>query len=172
MTRIDDINKKLVSKDAVSELSRRYKEEGKTISLTCGCFDLIHAGHVYSLARAASFGDILIVALNSDSSLTRLKGPGRPIMPENDRAAILCGMSMVDHVVIFDEDHPFKLVEMVMPDVVVKGKDHKPEDLVKKMSIDKVIANGGRLELIDLMNGRSTTNIVGKIIETNGNTDK
>ena len=143
----------------VNELSFdtfRWKFFGKRIVFTNGCFDLLHAGHIESLSQAAGFGDILIVGLNSDSSVKRLKGENRPIQSEQNRATLLASLYMVDAVVIFDEDTPLEIIKSIMPDVLVKGGDYTPETIV---GAKEVMANGGKVEIIPLVPGLSTTNL-------------
>jgi D-beta-D-heptose 7-phosphate kinase/D-beta-D-heptose 1-phosphate adenosyltransferase len=124
---------------------------------TNGCFDILHRGHVEALARARELGDRLVVGLNSDDSVRRLKGAGRPLQPEIDRAACLAGLQSVDGVVVFDEDTPAELIEELQPDVLVKGGDYTPEQVVGR---DTVEARGGVVVIIPLIQGRSTTDIL------------
>lgn len=141
----------------------RKIHEKKKIVFTNGCFDILHVGHIRYLHEASKLGDLLIVGLNSDSSVKRLKGENRPINTERERAEILCALEYVDYVILFDEDTPYELIKMIQPDVLVKGNDYKPNEVVGK---DIVEARGGRLELIQFVEGKSTTNIVNKIIFT------
>lgn len=133
---------------------------GKRVVFTNGCFDILHVGHIRYLQEAAKLGDVLIVGLNSDASVKRLKGPERPVNGEKDRAELLCALGFVDHVVIFEEDTPYALIEKLQPDVLVKGGDYRPEEVVGK---DLVEANGGRLVLLPFVEGHSTTNIIEKL---------
>ena len=130
------------------------------IALAFGCFDILHVGHKRYLQQAATLGDILVVGVNSDASVRRLKGPTRPVNNEQDRAEMLSALGFIDYVVIFDEDTPYELIKKIQPDVLVKGGDYKPEEVVGK---DIVEARGGRLELISFVEGKSTTNIIKKI---------
>lgn len=132
----------------------------KKIVFTNGCFDILHVGHKRYLQQAATLGDILVVGVNSDASVRRLKGPTRPVNNEQDRAEMLSALGFIDYVVIFDEDTPYELIKKIQPDVLVKGGDYKPEEVVGK---DIVEARGGRLELISFVEGKSTTNIIKKI---------
>ncbi len=136
------------------------RASGKIIVFTNGCFDIIHAGHVSYLSKAKSYGDVLIVGLNTDDSVHRLKGKDRPINNENDRAIVLNALSFVDYVVLFDEDTPYKLIKQVKPDVLVKGGDYTIETVV---GADFVTESGGIVRLIPLLENRSTTNIVKKL---------
>ena len=138
----------------------RKSHQNKKIVFTNGCFDILHAGHVRYLQEAAGLGDILVVGLNSDASVKRLKGEERPINFEGDRAEVLCGLEYVDYVVIFEEDTPLELITALQPDVLVKGGDYKPEEVVGK---DVVEARGGKLVLVPFVEGKSTTNIINKM---------
>ncbi|MAY74214.1 MAG: D-glycero-beta-D-manno-heptose 1-phosphate adenylyltransferase [Phycisphaerae bacterium] len=133
---------------------------GKRVVFTNGCFDVLHAGHVTLLEKARSLGDHLVVGLNSDASVTRLKGEGRPVTPESDRAKLLAALRSVDTVVLFEDDTPIKLIEALKPDVLVKGADYTRETVV---GADVVASYGGRVELVDLVEGRSTTSIIDRV---------
>src|SRR5664279_965025 len=147
------------SKEIVFQVNR-WKMISKTISFTNGCFDILHPGHISSLSDAAREADFLIVGLNSDESATRLKGPGRPVMDEKSRALMLASLIMVDAVVIFEEDTPLDLIELVHPDVLVKGGDYTLEEIV---GAKEVMAAGGRVVINPIIPGFSTTGIIGKI---------
>ena len=148
--------KKIKTVNELSFDTFRWKFFGKRIVFTNGCFDLLHAGHIASLSQAAYFGDILIVGLNSDASVKRLKGEHRPVQTEQNRATLLASLYMVDAVVIFDEDTPLEIIKSIMPDVLVKGGDYTPETIV---GAKEVMANGGKVEIIPLVPGLSTTNL-------------
>ncbi len=150
----------LIEKENLSELVKKLRNEGKTIVTTNGCFDLLHVGHVRYLQKSKSFGDVLIVMLNSDNSVKRLKGESRPLNTEKDRAEILCALSCVDYVVIFDEDTPRDLLDIIKPDVHTKGGDYTLETLPEA---DVIIKNNIKLELITFVEGKSTTNIINKM---------
>ena len=150
----------LVEKENLTDLVNKLRSEGKKIVTTNGCFDLLHVGHVRYLQKSKSFGDILIVMLNSDSSVKRLKGETRPLNNECDRAEILCALSCVDYVVIFDEDTPRDLLDIIKPDVHTKGGDYTLETLPEA---DVIIKNNIKLELITFVEGKSTTNIINKM---------
>ena len=152
---------KIIEKSDLPRL--REAQSGKKIVFTNGCFDILHLGHVDYLRKAAALGDVLVVGLNSDASVGRLKGNGRPINSQEDRAALLAALEFVDYVVVFDEDTPCELVRRVLPDVLVKGADYRPEEVAGK---DLVEAGGGELVLIPLMDGKSTTAIIEKIKNT------
>lgn len=132
------------------------------VVFTNGCFDILHKGHIDYLARAAAKGDVLIVGLNTDDSVRRIKGSGRPVQDQDSRALILAALHVVDAVVFFNEDTPAKLIEMVQPDILVKGSDYKAEDIV---GYDVVTAKGGEVVTIDFLEGYSTTGIIGRIKE-------
>lgn len=141
-------------------LNFRKDNKSKKIVFTNGCFDILHVGHKRYLQKAAALGDMLIVGVNSDSSVRQLKGPSRPVNSERDRAEMLSAFAFVDYVAIFDEETPYNLIKIIQPDVLVKGGDYKPEEVVGR---DIVEARGGSLHLIPFVDGRSTTNIVNKI---------
>lgn len=159
------VGQKIVKSSEVGYLANYLHECGKTIVFTNGCFDLIHAGHIYSLEQARSFGDVLIVGLNSDASVRRLKGETRPIARENDRAYALQSLAMVDYVVIFDDDTPEGIIREISPNVLVKGKDYIGKEVVGQNFVE---SNGGRVELLDLKPGLSTTAVIEKICTAYG----
>ena len=151
-------NEKIISVDAFLNLKHRLT--GKKIVFTNGCFDLLHPGHVDYLERAKALGDILVVGLNSDSSVRRLKGNARPINTEMDRARVLAGLSCVDFVIIFNEDTPYNLIKAVKPDVLVKGGDWPIDKIVGR---DIVLARGGIVKSLNFLPGYSTTSLIDKI---------
>ena len=142
----------------LGELRRNRRK----LVFTNGCFDILHAGHVSYLISARNLGDALMVGLNSDRSVSGLKGPYRPVTPEQDRARILAALEAVDIVCLFDEENPARLIRQVMPDVLVKGGDYMPEKIV---GYEEVTTNGGRVEVIPLLEGYSTTGLIQKIKE-------
>lgn len=150
----------MLSTSAAAALSRELREAGRTVVFTNGVFDLLHPGHVRYLTSARSLGDALIVGLNTDSSVRRNKGAGRPITPEAERAEILASLACVDAVVLFDEDTPAEIVSAVQPGVLVKGADWAADRIVGR---DTVEARGGRVVRIPVEQGHSTTAIVEKI---------
>jgi D-beta-D-heptose 7-phosphate kinase/D-beta-D-heptose 1-phosphate adenosyltransferase len=154
------IQHKIFSPKEIVFQVNRWKMLSKTISFTNGCFDILHPGHIASLSDAAGESDFLVVGLNSDSSAKRLKGAGRPVMDEISRATILASLIMVDAVVIFEEDTPIELIELVKPDVLVKGGDYTIEQII---GAKEVIASGGRVVINPIMPGFSSTGIIGKI---------
>lgn len=149
-------NKLLSHKDLEAKL-RAWRSAQKTIVFTNGCFDILHRGHVEYLAQAADLGDVLVVGLNTDASVKRLKGESRPVNDEQSRALLLSALQFVDAVVLFDDDTPYELIKQVQPDVLVKGNDYKPEEIV---GYDIVTARGGKILTINLVEGFSTTNII------------
>jgi D-beta-D-heptose 7-phosphate kinase/D-beta-D-heptose 1-phosphate adenosyltransferase len=152
-------HKIFTSKEIVFQVNR-WRMISKTISFTNGCFDILHPGHISSLSDAAREADFLIVGVNSDESAKRLKGPGRPVMNEQSRALILASLVMVDAIVIFEEDTPLDLIELVKPDVLVKGGDYTMDEIV---GAKEVMAKGGRVVINPIIPGFSTTGIIGKI---------
>ena len=151
--------------DQMISIVRRLRAEGKRIVFTNGCFDIIHRGHVDYLGKAKALGDILIVGLNSDSSVRKIKGEDRPIISEGDRAAVLSQLRSVDFVVPFDDATPEKLIHALVPDVLVKGADWRREDIV---GADFVERHGGEIATIPLTEGRGTTRIIERILEIYG----
>ena len=150
----------VLRREEITQLIKNLHNEGKTVVTTNGCFDILHVGHVRYLQKTKSFADILIVLLNSDKSVRSIKGPTRPINSENDRAEILCALSCVDYVVMFDEDSPRNLLDEMKPDVYTKGADYTMETLPEA---DIMRKNGTRVEFISFVEGKSTTNIINKI---------
>ena len=151
---------KLVSKTQLSQILTKLRNEKKTIVMTNGCFDIIHPGHVTYLKQSKALGNKLIVAVNSDASVSRLKGPTRPINKLQDRMTVLSALGSVDYVVSFDEDTPQKLISRVLPNILVKGGDYKVEEIAGHK---EVLANGGKVVIIPFVDGCSTTSIVKKI---------
>ncbi len=149
----------LSQSDALA-LARTLRAAGRTIVFTNGVFDLLHPGHVRYLQKARSFGDVLLVGLNADESVRRNKGPARPINRQEERAEVVAALACVDGVVIFDEDTPDAIIKLVQPDVLVKGADWPADQIVGR---DTVEARGGRVVLIPVEQGHSTTGIVEKI---------
>lgn len=150
---------KISSKDNLLNLVHKWKQEGKVV-FTNGCFDILHLGHVDYLEKARNLGTKLIVGLNTDASVARLKGKDRPINDEYARARIISSLEFVDAVILFNEDTPFELISYLKPDILVKGDDYSIENIVGS---DIVIQNGGSVRTISLIKGYSTTNIIKKI---------
>jgi D-beta-D-heptose 7-phosphate kinase/D-beta-D-heptose 1-phosphate adenosyltransferase len=145
---------KLVPRAEVAAVVARHRAAGRRVVFTNGCFDVLHAGHVRYLAAARALGDVLVVGLNADGSVRRLKGEGRPVNPEEDRVAVLSALASVDHVVVFEEDRAVRIVAEVAPDVLVKGEDWREKGVDGRESVE---ARGGRVVLLPLLQGRSTT---------------
>jgi D-beta-D-heptose 7-phosphate kinase/D-beta-D-heptose 1-phosphate adenosyltransferase len=156
---------KITSLDAGAIQVRAWKANGERIVFTNGCFDLLHPGHIHLLNQANELGDRLIVGLNSDASVRRLKGPGRPLLNERDRAALVSSLDCVDLVVLFDEDTPKLLIETLRPHVLVKGSDYRPEEVVGRAFVESY---GGQVHLVPLLEGYSTTAIANKVALANG----
>lgn len=159
------MNRVLARRD-LSVACARARENGEIIVFTNGCFDILHRGHVEYLQTAATLGTMLVVGINSDSSIRDLKGPERPVVPEDDRAAIIAALRCVEYVSIFSEPTPYELIQAVIPHVLVKGGDYDPEATEGPRYIvgsDVVRAGGGRVEVVDLVEGRSTTNIIERL---------
>ena len=157
------------SLEEATVLIRAWRNAGKKIVFTNGCFDLLHPGHINLLHQARSFGDRLVIGLNSDASVKRLKGDTRPILSELDRAAILNALDCVDLVVLFSEDTPLNLISHLKPDILVKGADYQPDQVVGK---DVVESYGGEVRLVQLLEGYSTTRIAAKVLSTGNNKKK
>ena len=150
----------------ISELvgiRKALKQKSKKVVFTNGCFDIIHAGHVDYLSKAKACGDILIVGLNSDSSVREIKGENRPIVSENERAFILSQLKPVDYVVLFNEPTPLQLIEQLIPDVLVKGADWAKENIVGREIVE---SNGGEVITINFITDQSTTNIIERVLAT------
>lgn len=155
------LSSKIISQQEISRFVNAKRFTGKLIVFTNGCFDILHAGHVDYLTQARDLGDILVLGLNTDESVKRLnKGPERPINNQDARAKVLAGLGCVDAIVLFNEDTPYELINLVQPDVLVKGDDYKPEAIV---GYDIVTARGGKVVTIPFLQGFSTTNIVNKL---------
>lgn len=157
MRAIQAIETKVMSLQQLLARVVAWRTTGKTIAFTNGCFDILHEGHIFSLSAAAKEADYLIVGVNSDNSVKRLKGPDRPVNNEHSRALILANLALTDAVVVFDEDTPLQLISALLPDVLVKGGDYTIEQIV---GAKEVIANGGRVVINPIVEGFSTTGII------------
>ncbi|NPA37763.1 MAG: D-glycero-beta-D-manno-heptose 1-phosphate adenylyltransferase [Chlorobi bacterium] len=157
---IEKIKNKIVSREGAARKIKEWQDRGDKIVFTNGCFDIVHRGHVEYLSRAADFGQHLVIGLNTDDSVSRLKGPDRPIVDEESRAILLAALQFVDMVIYFDEDTPYELIKTIQPDILVKGSDYNVEDIV---GYDIVTGLGGKVETIDFVEGFSTSNIIEKI---------
>lgn len=156
----DLIRNKIVSKDTLLHRLNGWRVKSDTIVFTNGCFDILHKGHIALLLEAAHEGKRLIVGINTDNSVRRLKGAGRPVNNEQDRALLLAAQAYVDAVVLFDEDTPYELIRAVMPDVLVKGGDYAADTIV---GAGLVTANGGKVVIVPTVAGYSTTGIINKL---------
>ncbi len=163
LDKLSVIKRKIVDVKLAKSAIAAWRITGQKIVFTNGCFDILHAGHIISLAGAASFGNRLIVGLNSDASVRRLKAAGRPIQNEDGRALILAALHFVDLVVIFEEDTPENLIQSINPDVLVKGGDYKVADIA---GANWVLEHGGKVELIPYLDNNSSSNIIKKIQES------
>ncbi|MDD5557210.1 MAG: D-glycero-beta-D-manno-heptose 1-phosphate adenylyltransferase [bacterium] len=151
---------KILPPRKMREVVRRLQAAGRTVAFTNGCFDILHAGHARFLRRAREEGDCLVVGLNSDASVRRLKGPGRPIVPQADRAELLAALAAVDYVTVFGEDTPARLIADLLPDVLVKGADYGRGEIVGRRTVEEA---GGRVVRVPLLRGRSTSALVGRV---------
>ena len=159
MLTYEEIIGKIISISEAEKLfTPAYRKQNKIV-FTNGCFDLLHRGHVYNMSRARELGDILVVGLNSDTSVSRLKGAGRPVNQQQARAEVLAAMAFVDFVIIFYEDKPLNLLRAVMPHILVKGGDYTIEEVV---GYKEVSSWGGRVQIIPLLEGYSTSSILNK----------
>lgn len=156
---------KVISLPGLVRIRKRLRRKGKTVVFTNGTFDIIHRGHVEYLLRAKRMGDVLIVGLNTDASIRRIKGKGRPLNPNTDRAIVLAALAPVDYVCFFGEDTPRTLIRKIVPDVLVKGADWNIDAVVGK---DIVESNGGIVKTIRLTPGRSTSTLIRRIVRTYG----
>lgn len=164
-----NLKQKIKTPDELLEISTNLKKQGKTVVFTNGCFDLLHPGHLHYLIEAKSFGDTLIVAINSDDSIQKIKGDKRPISPEEDRLEMLAGLECVDFVTVFSETDPYRLISLLRPNVLVKGGDWGVENIIGR---DIVEEEGGKVISIRLTPGYSTSSLIEKIISRYGSTNK
>ncbi len=153
---------KIVDLDTLLKIRERAKKEKKKVIFTNGCFDILHRGHIEYLEEAKKLGDILIVGLNSDESVKKIKGERRPIVPEEDRAFVLSALGCVDYVCIFDQETPEQLIKNLVPDVLIKGGDWEKENIVGKEIVEE---SGGEVFTIQEIEGKSTKKIIQTIIE-------
>ncbi len=162
MSYYQKIKAKIISINHLDNMISLWKKNGESIVFTNGCFDIIHQGHIDYLSKAADKGSKLIIGVNTDNSVSRIKGESRPIQDEYSRMMILAAMEFIDALILFDEDTPIDLINRIVPNILVKGSDYKAEDIV---GYDTVIQNGGKVETIDFLLGFSTSNIEKKIRE-------
>ena len=154
------LSKLFTSTQTLQQQVKAWQNAGDKVVFTNGCFDLLHRGHVDYLAKAADYGQRLIIGVNTDASVSKLKGPNRPIQDEQSRLQILASLQCVDAVILFDEETPYELISLLQPDVLVKGSDYTPENIV---GYDVVTAKGGEVKTIDFIPGFSTSGIERKI---------
>lgn len=157
MRQPEKIDLKIYELKSLLQCVAQWRVLGKTVGFTNGCFDILHKGHIFSLSEAAKEADYLIVAINSDNSVKKLKGPDRPINTEQTRALIVASLLMVDAVIIFDEENPLELIKLIQPDVLIKGNEYT---LDKIAGAKEVIAAGGKVVLNPILENYSTTNII------------
>ena len=160
----NSIQSKIVTREQLRRKVAQWKILGKTIAFTNGCFDLLHSGHIASLLEASTHADFLIVAINADDSVRKLKGENRPVNSEQDRAKVLAALAMVDAVVIFEEDTPLELIKLVQPDFLIKGGDYKMEEIA---GAKEVIEAGGQVILNQMIEGYSTTGLINRLKQSN-----
>jgi rfaE bifunctional protein nucleotidyltransferase chain/domain len=160
MPNLENIKSKIFSLDDLKNQVNAWKQAGEEVVFTNGCFDIIHRGHIEVLAQTADLGDRLIIGLNSDTSIQKLKGKNRPIIEEQSRAILLASLEFVDAVVIFSEDTPLKLISALLPDVLAKGGDYEIETIVGHEIVQQ---NGGKVKLVPFVDGFSSTTIIEKI---------
>ncbi len=159
MLSYEDICRKIISLEEAHSLREAEDRSKQSLVFTNGCFDLLHRGHIYYLSKARALGDILILGLNNDASVRRLKGPARPVNDERARAEVLAALAFVDYVILFGEDTPLNLIKSLRPDILVKGGDYKVEDIV---GYKEVLSWQGRVETIPVLKGYSSSNIISK----------
>jgi len=162
MTHIESIHSKIHTWETLKTQVATWQAQGKKIVFSNGCFDLVHKGHIDYLNRAADLGDVLVMGLNTDASVSKLKGPHRPIQDEQSRLLIMAALQCVSAVVLFNEETPYDLIKLVQPDVLVKGSDYQPQNIV---GYDIVTAKGGMVKTIDFLPGYSTSAIEKRIKE-------
>jgi len=153
---------KIKSLDAARDECNRMKESGKRIVFTNGCFDILHPGHIRYLSAARELGDVLVVAVNSDASVRLIKGPKRPILEQQARAELVAALECVDLVLIFDEDNPLRVIQNLLPDILVKGGDWATDEIIGS---DVVRSAGGEVKRIPFVTGFSTTDIINRVVE-------
>ncbi len=156
------LSKKIFGVPALKKILSKHRKQGKKIAFTNGCFDIMHVGHVTYLQKAKKGNRILVVGLNSDSSVKQIKGKQRPIVPEAERAAVLAALTCVDYVIIFHEDNPFNVISELRPDVIIKGADWKGKEVIGS---DVVTSYGGKVELLPYIDGASTSKIIKRILK-------
>ncbi|MEA3499949.1 MAG: D-glycero-beta-D-manno-heptose 1-phosphate adenylyltransferase [Candidatus Marinimicrobia bacterium] len=154
------IENNIMSRENAKVQIKNWQNKDEKVVFTNGCFDILHAGHIRYLSKAKSIGDHLVIGLNTDSSVKKLKGANRPLQDEQDRALILAGLKAVDLVVLFDEDTPLEIITFLKPDILVKGSDYTIDNIV---GAKEIVQWGGKVETIEFVNGKSTSSIIKKI---------
>ncbi|MDA3944797.1 MAG: D-glycero-beta-D-manno-heptose 1-phosphate adenylyltransferase [Bacteroidetes bacterium] len=162
MTQLEYLQNKILDAKTLESRLALWQFQNKKIVFTNGCFDIVHRGHIEYLAKAADLGDVLVIGLNTDASVSRIKGPQRPVVDQQSRALLLAALHFTTAIVYFDEPTPYELIKKVQPDILVKGKDYKAEDVV---GYDIVMDKDGKVETIELVEGFSTTAILQKLID-------
>ena len=153
---------KICSWDQAEQIIKGWQKEGQKVVFTNGCFDILHLGHVDYLEKSRNLGDKMVVGVNTDASVSGLKGPSRPVSDEQSRSRVMASLAFVDLVVLFGEETPFELISQLKPDILVKGSDYLAENIV---GADVVMANGGEVKTIDLVDGYSTSSVIRFILE-------
>jgi len=151
---------KIIEREDIKPIVKRLKSENKKIVFTNGCFDLLHSGHIILLEKARSYGDLLILGINTDDSVRRLKGKNRPINEQDERARVLAGLEAVSYVTFFSEDTPANIISEIIPDILVKGGDYGIDEIVGRETVEQ---NNGKVIVVSLIEGKSTTGIINKI---------
>lgn len=160
MDKLNIIQSKIIDINNIESHLTYWNLKNKKIVFTNGCFDILHRGHIEYLAQAANYGDVLVIGLNTDNSVRKIKGDSRPVQDQVARAMVLASLQFVSAVILFDEDTPYELIKSVQPDILIKGSDYNPEDIV---GYDIVTAKGGEVITIDFIEGYSTTSIIEKL---------
>ncbi len=160
MSNLEIIKTKILDPDALLRNLAIWRFKGKKIVFTNGCFDILHAGHIAYLSKAKDLGSILILGLNTDASVKRLKGENRPVNDQDSRAIVLAALRFIDAIILFDEDTPYQLIKLIQPDILVKGSDYKADEIV---GADIVKDKGGKIVTVDFLEGFSTTSLLEKI---------
>ena len=162
MKKLEFLSSKILDREQLRRACVLWNFKNMKVVFTNGCFDILHLGHIEYLAKAANLGDVLVIGLNSDLSVHRIKGDSRPINDEHSRSMVLAALGFVTAVVLFDEETPYELIKTIQPDVLVKGRDYKPKEIVGH---DIVLGKGGKVKTIELTPGYSTTRIEQKILK-------
>lgn len=160
MNKLDIIKNKIITYKELNRLLNYWRFRHKKVVFTNGCFDILHRGHIEYLAKASSYGNILVIGMNTDDSVRKIKGPSRPFQDEKSRSLILASLHFVNAVVLFSEETPYNLINKIKPDVLIKGADYKPENIV---GYDLVKERGGEIITIEFIEGHSSTKLIGKL---------